>query len=224
MNTLLYSVSTSPLTITAVLIILGSAVLCSVLISLTYMFFHRKRGFRPSVVSTFILLAPVSAVLMIVIGNSVARALSVGGGIALIRYRGNFEDPRDLAYVFMSMALGIACGNGLVGFAFAADAFLCLITILLGFLMPALKRSPAMRLKITVPEELNYYGVFDDILNKNCKGWELESVRTQDFGTLFELRYTLTLKDSSAQKEFIDELRTRNANLNIQLTGKNFEA
>lgn len=208
----------------SVLIILGSAILSAVCIALSYMFHHRKRGFRPSTITTFIMLAPVSAVLMLVIGNSVARALSVGGGIALIRYRGNFEDPRDLAFVFMSMAVGIACGNGLVGFAFAATVVLCLLTVILSFLSPVLCRTRSMRLKITVPEDLNYYGVFDDILRKNCKGFELQSVKTQDFGTLFELRYTVTLKDPSAQKELIDELRSRNGNLNVELTGKNFEA
>lgn len=224
MNTTLFLVSTSPLTLKSVLIILGSAILCAVCIALSYIFLHRNRGFRPSTITTFIMLAPISAVLMLVIGNSVARALSVGGGIALIRYRGNFEDPRDLAFVFMSMAVGIACGNGLVGFAFAATVVLCLITVILSLVSPVLTRSRTMRLKITVPEDLNYYGAFDDILCKNCKGFELQSVKTQDFGTLFELRYIVTLKDPSAQKEFIDEIRSRNGNLNVELTGKNFEA
>ncbi len=79
-----------------------------------------------------------------------------------------------------------------------------------------------MQLKITVPENLNYQGLFDDILDKYTDSWDLRRVKTSDFGTLFEITYIINLKKAANQKAFIDELRCRNGNLNISLTLKEY--
>ena len=73
-------------------------------------------------------------------------------------------------------------------------------------------------LKITVPEDLNFEGVFDEILNTNTTSWNMVKVRTRDFGALYELNYSIHLKNDVNQKKFIDSLRVRNGNLNISLT------
>lgn len=223
MNTPLYSVETANLTLKNILIIFGSAIFCSLLIALVYMFTRRKSGYRPSAVVSMLILAPISAILMLVIGNNTARALSVGGGIALIRYRSNFSDPKDLAYIFLTMAVGVACGTGLVAIGFISTIIVCLLTIVIYAVGIGTKNSSSMQLRITIPEDMNYYGVFDDIFSKYCKGFQLESIKTTDFGTLLELRYIINLKRPEEQKAFLDELRTRNGNLTIMLTRKNFE-
>lgn len=223
MNTPLYSVETANMTLKNILIIFGSAILCSLLISLVYMFTRRRTGYRPSVVLSLLILAPISTILMLVIGNNTARALSVGGGIALIRYRSNFSDPKDLAYIFLTMAVGVACGAGLVGIAFISACIVCLLTLIIHTIGLGTKNFSSMQLRITIPEDMNYYGVFDEIFNKYCKGFELESIKTTDFGTLLELRYIINLKKADSQKDFVDELRARNGNLTIMLTRKNYE-
>ncbi|MBQ8208348.1 MAG: DUF4956 domain-containing protein [Clostridia bacterium] len=223
MNTPLFSVETANLTLKYILIIFGSAILCSLLIALVYMFTRRRTGYRPSTVVSLLILAPISAILMLVIGNNTARALSVGGGIALIRYRSNFSDPKDLAYIFLTMAVGVACGTGLVGIAFVSAFIVCLLTVIIYLAGLGTKNFSSMQLRVTIPEDMNYYGIFDDIFEKYCKGFELESIKTTDFGTLLELRYIINLKKPEEQKLMMDELRARNGNLTIMLTRKNYE-
>ncbi len=223
MDTALFTVETSNLTLKNILIIFGCAIVCSLSISLVYMLTRRRTGYRPSTVVSLLILAPISAILMLVIGNNTARALSVGGGIALIRYRSNFSDPRDLAYIFLTMAVGVASGTGLVGIAVVSTIVISLLAFVLSLVGFGTKNCSAMQLRITIPEDMNYCGVFDDIFNKYCKGFELQSVKTTDFGTLLELRYIINLKNIDEQKLMIDELRTRNGNLTVMLTRKNFE-
>ncbi len=224
MNTQLFSVETANLTLKNILIIFGSAILCSILISLTYMLIKKKTGYRPTTVSTIMILAPISAVLMLVIGNNTARALSVGGGIALIRYRSNFSDPKDLAYIYLTMAVGVANGTGLITIALISTAVICLLSIVIHFVGIGTRNYSSMALRISIPEDINYYGIFDDILNKYCKGYELESIKTTDFGTMLEMRYLINMKDVKEQKLLIDEIRTKNGNMQVMLTRKNFES
>ncbi|MBR3967445.1 MAG: DUF4956 domain-containing protein [Clostridia bacterium] len=223
MNETLFHVETANLTLKNILIIFGCTIICSLLISLVYMFTRRKTGYRPAIVVTLLLLAPISSILMLVIGNNTARALSVGGGIALIRYRSNFSDPKDLAFVFLTMAVGVASGTGLVGIALVSTVLVCLLALVIHFTGIGTKNSSAMQLRITIPEDMNHHGAFDDVFAKYCKGYTLESIKTTDFGTLLELRYIINMKNISEQKSFIDELRTRNGNLTVMLTRKNYE-
>lgn len=223
MNTPLFSVETSDLTLKNILIIFGSAIVCSLIISFTYMFTRRKTGYRPSTVISMLILAPISSILMLVIGNNTARALSVGGGIALIRYRSNFSDPKDLAYIFLTMAVGVACGTGLIGIAFVSAVVLSLLTVIIYVSGLGTRNCSAMQLRITIPEDMNYYGVFDDIFDKYCKGSSLESIKTADFGTLLELRYIINMRNPADGKAMMDEIRARNGNLTVMLTRKNYE-
>ena len=104
------------------------------------------------------------------------------------------------------------------GYAVIFTIILCAVMIILGSLNFAMPKSKAMVLKITVPEDLNFEGVFDEILNTNTTSWNMVKVRTRDFGALYELNYSIHLKNDVNQKKFIDSLRVRNGNLNISLT------
>nr|WP_303269593.1 polyphosphate polymerase domain-containing protein [uncultured Clostridium sp.] len=104
------------------------------------------------------------------------------------------------------------------GYAVIFTIILCTVMIILDSLNFAMPKSKAMVLKITVPEDLNFEGVFDEILNTNTTSWNMVKVRTRDFGALYELNYSIHLKNDVNQKKFIDSLRVRNGNLNISLT------
>ena len=104
------------------------------------------------------------------------------------------------------------------GYAVIFTIILCAVMIILDSLNFAMPKSKAMVLKITVPEDLNFEGVFDEILNTNTTSWNMVKVRTRDFGALYELNYSIHLKNDVNQKKFIDSLRVRNGNLNISLT------
>ena len=104
------------------------------------------------------------------------------------------------------------------GYAVIFTIILCAVMIILDSLNFAMPKSKAMVLKITVPEDLNFEGVFDEILNTNTTTWNMVKVSTRDFGALYELNYSIHLKNDVNQKKFIDSLRVRNGNLNISLT------
>ena len=104
------------------------------------------------------------------------------------------------------------------GYAVIFTIILCAVMIILDSLNFAMPKSKAMVLKITVPEDLNFEGVFDEILNTNTTSWNMVKVSTRDFGALYELNYSIHLKNDVNHKKFIDSLRVRNGNLNISLT------
>lgn len=104
------------------------------------------------------------------------------------------------------------------GYAVIFTIILCAVMIILDSLNFAMPKSKAMVLKITVPEDLNFEGVFDEILNTNTTSWNMVKVSTRDFGALYELNCSIHLKNDVNQKKFIDSLRVRNGNLNISLT------
>ena len=217
----LYSlgISSNGYTLTLIdsLIVLGTSVGLSLLISLVYIFTRRKTGYQSSTVLTILFLSPCVAAIVLCIGSNLARAISIGGGLALIRFRNTVEDTKDMVYLLLSLAIGVACGIGFVGFAVLAAIFICLIFMLTTLIGYDRVGSRQMRLHILIPEDLNYDGVFDDTLKEYCSMFLLDTVKTTDYGTVLQLDYRITMKDKSKQKEMVDALRTLNGNLNISL-------
>ncbi len=217
MNHILQTIDITTITLGRALTILGSClglVLCVVLV---YMFTHRRTGWRPSVATTILILGPVVSIIVVCIGSNIARAISIGGGLALIRFRNTVEDPRDLIYLFLSLATGMACGVGFIGFGAIAVGMILLLLVILSIFGLDRLGGRGKRLRILIPESLDYSDVFDPILKKYCRGFHLNRVKTQDYGTLLELDYNIVMKNNKQEKLMLDELRTRNGNLNISL-------
>ena len=166
---------------------------------------------------TMMLLGPAVAIIVICIGSNIARAISIGGGLALIRFRNTVEDPRDIVYFYLSIAAGIACGVGFIGFGIIAVGLVLLVVLILSIVGLDRFGGTGKRLRILIPESLDYDGVFEPVLKKYCRYSHLNRIKTQDYGTLLELDYRIVLRDKKQEKAFIDELRMRNGNLNISL-------
>lgn len=215
---LMTSINSGTFTLNNVLIVIATAIVLGLVISLTYIKTHKKEGYVSSFTVTLIMLPVIIAIIILLVGNNVARAFSLAGAFSIIRFRSAPGDPKDLSYVFFTLAVGLATGMGFVGYAVIFTIILCLLMIIVEVTKFAVPKSKALELKITVPENLNYEGIFDEILNKYTISWNLSRVRTRDFGALFELRYKLNVKQECDTKKFIDELRCRNGNLNISLT------
>jgi hypothetical protein len=217
MNQILYSIDITIITLGRALTVMGCALGLSVAIMLVYLFTHRKTGFCPSMLFTVTLLGPIVSIIVICIGSNIARAISIGGGLALIRFRNTVEDPRDIIYYYLSIAAGIACGVGFIGFGALAVGLLLLGVVLFSLAGPDRFGGSAKRLRILIPESLGYDGVFEPVLGEFCRYHHLNQVRTQDYGTLLELDFRVILKRGCREKEFLDQLRARNGNLNITL-------
>jgi len=199
------------------LYIIVSALILGLTISRAYIATHKKEGYSPSFTVTLIMMPTIISIIILLIGDNIARAFSLAGAFSLIRFRSAPGDPKDIAYVFFTLAVGLAAGMGYVGYAVLFAIFLCSVMLVLEHINYASPKNTAMLLKITVPENLNYEGLFDDILSEYTDSWNINRVKTSDFGTLFNLFYRIEFKKDCSQKMFLDELRCRNGNLDIAL-------
>lgn len=217
LNTLFASVAGDLSPLNACLIILSSLLL-GLLISLTYLATHRKEGYARSFPVTLIMLPAIIAIIILLVGNHVARAFSLAGAFSLICFRSAPGDPKDIAYVFFTLGVGLARGMGYISYAVLFAVILCAVMACLQAVRFGQPKTTQMTLKITVPENLNFHGLFDDLLEQYTVSWTRRKVKTCDFGSLFEVVYDIQLKDEAGQKEFLDAIRRRNGNLNISLT------
>lgn len=217
MNYILQTIDITTVTLGRALTLIGSSIGLALAIVLVYIFSHRRVGWKPSIATTMFVLGPIVSIIVICIGSNIARAISIGGGLALIRFRNTVEDPRDLIYLYLSLAAGMACGVGFIGLALVAVGLILVLLLILTLTGFDRKGGKGKKLRILVPESLDYSDVFEPILKKYCKGYHLNRVRTQDYGTLLELDFAIVMKNDKQEKEMLDELRTRNGNLNISL-------
>ncbi len=205
-------------------ITMGTTVICmlcafvlGILVSAVYAFITPKGNRSNGFTLTLAVLPAIVAVVIIFVGSNVARAFSIAGVFALIRFRSAQSEGKDIAMVFMSMAAGLACGLGFLDIAFVVTVILCIITILANLVIVRTMPSNVKQLKILIPEDMDYQGAFDDIFSEYSMKTELDRVKTTNMGTLYELTYHVSLKKDIDEKKFMDELRTRNGNLTITL-------
>ena len=197
---------------------IGTAVLLGLIIGIAYMFMCRKERYNRDFIIGLVILPAIVAAVILLIGSNVARAFSMAGAFALVRFRSAPGSAKDIAIVFFAMASGLACGLGYVTFACVFVVIMIVILILLTVFNFAQPHIDIKQLRITIPESLNYSDAFDDVMNKFTEKAELRKVKTTNMGTMFELSYNVVVKDSVNEKEFIDNLRMRNGNLNISLS------
>ncbi len=222
MQDFLYSITSGDWATTldwkSVLEVVISASIIGFVISLVYLFTHKKEGYSQAFCVSLILLAPIVGMVILVIGNNVATAFSLAGAFALVRFRSAPGDPKDIAFVFMSVTMGLTCGLGYWIYAALAVVILCVIILILHFTNYAGKKSNTYSLKITVPETLNYVGAFDETLGKYCTQYNMTRVKSVDFGALFEITFSVTLKDDKQIRLMMDDLRALNGNLKLMLS------
>ena len=223
MDNLLASILSDSFTFSEVIIVLLSSLVLGFAISLLYIFTHRKTGYTPSFAITLVMLPAIIAVIIMLIGNNVARAFSLAGAFTIIRFRSAPADPKDIAYVFFTLAAGLALGLGFIGYAVIFTVVLAVALIIMEMLKYGIPKTEHFILKVTVPEDLNYQDLIIDILKEYSTSYRLKKVKTVDFGALFETVYYVELKKGIDQKEMIDKIRTRNGNLNVQLVFREYE-
>ena len=193
-----------------------SAAACGLLIAITAMLTGQcSKGFAASLVTLPVV---VQAVILMVNGN-VGTGVAVLGAFSLVRFRSAPGSAREIGAIFAAMGAGLMAGMGYLGYA-------ALFALILGGITMAYHAlgfgggNAALRcrtLHITIPEDLDYTGVFDPILAQYATKSELKQVKTTNMGSLFKLTYDLTLRDGGQEKALIDTLRQRNGNLEISL-------
>ena len=149
---------------------------------------------------------------ILLVNGSVGTGVAVMGAFSLIRFRSAPGSARDIAIIFLAMTVDIACGMGYIGLAILATLVVCGISLIR---LSGGKGDADRDLKITIPEDMDYSDLFDDLFEKYTVLHSLSSVKTANMGSLFSLKYRIRLKDVRQEKTFLDELRCRNGNLEI---------
>lgn len=208
------SSTTGTLSVSTSLICMGASLVLGLAIALVHMWTSKYS--KSFVISLAILPALVQVVMMMVNGN-LGTSVAILGAFGLIRFRSMPGTAKEIVSVFFAMAIGLATGMGHVLFATYVTAIISILIIILSKTKFGERNNDEKRLKIVLPEELDYNEIFNDIFENYTKSCKTEKVKTINMGSMYELTYNVVLKDQSKEKEFIDKLRVRNGNLAISM-------
>lgn len=196
------------------ILVLVSLVL-GALISLIHTF---RNDYTKSFIMTLAILPAVVCVVILMVNGNIGAGVAVAGTFSLVRFRSAPGTAREIGAIFAAMGTGLVMGMGYVGYAVLFTILTGLAVLVFAGLASESRRNLKKNLKITIPEDLNYSDVFDEVLEKYTKSYRLKQVKTSNMGSLFKLSYEIVLRDASTEKEFIDNLRTRNGNLEISVS------
>ena len=191
---------------------IGVAIALGLIAAFSYMY---KNQFSKTLVITMAILPPIVCVLIMLVSGSIGAAVAVGGVFALTRFRSAQGSAKEITQIFLSMAVGLTTGLGYIYIAIILVVIIEAMSIIFTITKFG-ESSPKRRtLKVSIPEELNYTTLFDDLFEKYTNNHTLIKVKLKNLGTIFQLTYDIQLKDVNEEKNLIDEIRIRNANLDV---------
>lgn len=209
---MLKTIISSPMTIESFLICVLAAFVFGILAALVFSVGNR---YTSSWKISIALLPAVVTVVIIMVNGNLGAGVAVAGTFALTRFRSQPGSAKEVTGLFFAVALGLICGMGYIGLAAIFFVIMSAVVLLLTRLRFGEADAAIRILKITIPENLDYDEIFNDLFGKYTTLHNLVRVKTTNMGTLYELTYEIILKNPDGSREFIDELRCRNGNLNI---------
>lgn len=199
------------------LLCIGCALLIGLLLAFAYMFQTR---YTKSFIFTLALLPTVVCVVIMMVNGNVGAGVAVAGAFSLVRFRSVPGTAKEITMLFLAMGAGLMAGMGYLGFALLFTVIMCVLSLIFSRLDFGAKKNAAhyKTINITIPEDLDYTEVFDDIFEEYAASHELIRVKTTNMGSMFRLTYDLKLRDVTKEKEMIDKIRCRNGNLEITVS------
>jgi len=208
---------TTVISVTDFMLCLGFSLVLGLVMAFAYM--YRTRYTKSFVVTLALLPAVVCVVIMLVNGN-VGTGVAVAGAFSLVRFRSAPGTAKEICTLFLAMGAGLIAGMGYLGFAVLFTVVMCAMFVLYNCLDFGAKKNAATykTFTITIPEDLDYSGIFDDIFKEYTTAHDLARVKSTNMGSMFKLTYNVSLRDVTKEKEMIDKLRCRNGNLEITVS------
>lgn len=199
------------------LLCIGVSLILGVMLALTYAF---KNDHTKSFLMTLAVLPAVVCVVIMMVNGNIGAGVAVAGAFSLVRFRSVPGSAKEIVSIFLAMGAGLIAGMGYLAFAVLFTVIMCVVFLAYNLFIPNNLKSAAVykTLKITIPEDLDYTGAFDDIFEEFTKECELVRVKSTNMGSMFRLTYNLTLKDANIEKQMIDKIRQRNGNLEIMVS------
>lgn len=207
--------STSLISIGKFFICIMAALLAGLIIALSYKIRNKT---TQNFVTTLALMPAMVCVIILMVNGNIGTGVAVTGAFSLIRFRSVAGSSSDLGAIFLAMGTGLIIGMGYIGFAFAFAIIISIMQIIYANIGMGKRDDVDRTMRIAIPEDLDYTGVFEDLFEKYTTSNQLTNVKTTDMGSLFRLTYNISLKDAKLEKELIDNLRCRNGNLEISIS------
>ncbi len=195
----------------------GAALIIGIFLSFIYTV---KNKYTKSFLITLTVLPAVVCVVIMMVNGNVGAGVAVAGAFGLVRFRSAPGTAKEIATIFLAMGAGMIAGMGYLAYAFLFSVIMGIILLICNISGFGENRNELNEkiLKITIPEDLDYSDLFDDLMEEYTEKYEIASVKTTNMGSMFKLTYNITLKDINKEKKFIDELRCRNGNLEISIS------
>lgn len=183
-----------------------------------YIAYSLKNKTSSSYKTSLVFLPPVVCVVIMMVSGNIGIGVAIAGAFSLIRFRSAQGSAKEICVIFMAMCSGLIAGVGYLAFAVLFTILMCALVICSNLIYNAKeKNSRHKTLKITIPEDLDYTDIFADIFARYTDENRLMQVKTSNMGSLYKLTYDITLKKDVTEKQFMDELRIRNGNLEIMI-------
>ena len=211
------SSTTSVISMGNFLICVGISLVLGIIMALSYTY---KTRYTKSFLLTLAILPAVVCVVIMMVNGNIGTGVAVAGAFSLVRFRSAPGTAKEIGMIFLAMSAGLIAGMGYLAYAALFTVILCLVFILYNSISFGEERSSYKTMAVTIPEDLNYTEVFDDILKQYTKKYELKKVKTPNMGSMFRLTYDVALKDRKLEKEMIDAIRVRNGNLEISISNQ----
>ncbi len=209
--------STNSISVDSFFICFAVALVLGVILAVGYTI---KSKYTKSFAITLAILPAVVCVVIMPVNGNIGAGVAVAGAFSLVRFRSAPGSAKEIVAIFIAMCSGLLIGMGYIAFAVIFTVIMAVILLVLNIVKIWNRKQPPKEktLRITIPEDLNYTEVFDDIFKEFTVMYETVSVKTANMGSMFKLKYNIVLKDITKEKQFIDELRQRNGNLEIMIS------
>lgn len=179
-----------------------------------------KTQYTKSFVVTLAMLPAVVCVVIMMVNGNVGTGVAVAGAFSLVRFRSVPGTAKEIGNIFLAMGAGLVAGMGYLAYAILFTIVMCAVSLLLNKVCNGARQTGDSNklLRVTIPEDLNYDHIFDDLFEEYTNHSQILSVKTTNMGSLFKLTYEIIIKDGKDEKQFIDALRCRNGNLEISMS------
>jgi hypothetical protein len=209
------SVTNGTLSLGGLLLSTACSMILGVAVAAMYMY---KNKFSKSLAVTLALMPAIVQIIIMLVNGNIGAGVAVAGAFSLVRFRSVPGNARDIGSLFFAMSLGFVTGMGYLFYAFLFFILIGGFNLILMKVRFGQTVGDMRVLRITIPENLDYEDLFDEVMQKYTVSAELDTVKTTNMGSLYELTYLVRMKSASMPKAFLDELRCRNGNLNIMLS------
>lgn len=182
------------------------ALICGAVVSVIYRVSTTDRIPSPAMLASLVLLAVIGAMVMMVIGNNIARAFSLVGALAIIRFRTRLASPLDITFVFFSLAAGIAAGVFAHQVAILGTVVVGLAALVLQAILLLTSQGPGHLLRIDLAAYQGTEATMLAVVDRHVRRRSLVEARSLRFGETLSYRYRIVLRTDRTLEPFLREM------------------